>query len=640
VSDGSREDCPHTPQNEVTPGCAHLFAEPTLVLGGRIYLAASLRQFCLYPYPWARAAPGVSLLLLRRLIPAPAGSAAGQPPSLGPAFWAAAIPAGFEAISARLGLLSLAATDAQTRADVAELSRPQSVPCAAGAKCEACVGSCQPLPPLMGSPPQGQAAGCDVDEYGLNQSWVERTRYTVPASNRSEVLLYRNSKTMHYLCFAERSGTAADWSEPAPAAFPDSGSNINAGTLPDGRVFVLSNLRSRQQLVLSLSRDGYHFDVALDVAACTRAPFSSATQPDGCRRRNPGVGSGPQYPQAVVVGRSLFVAVSNNPEDIWVLKVPLGALGETPAPASTVPVTTRPSDDSLLAAATPARRVSYYVAPLHDSVGNATRLVDYLKREGGTAVASNLIVYCEDNIVDGVLVLGKQKACEVLREGASSLGISFEHVLNIKGSHDNNSAVRALFEPKASAAAIDALAALVRDNRLQGISWDAEPLHSTREDAIAFGAFNTRLRAALAPYGARVSAYSNNADAMIADIPAYVNGVDAVITGQTYHSARGGDLTNYSDWLGSYLAVARRFNQTVSGLPIPRKMAPALTATYGHGNWTCQPESMEAVVRRLAADGVSEFAVFLIDAADDGQTEVCSDAWVQHARAFLNGSAF
>ena len=105
------------------------------------------------------------------------------------------------------------------------------------------------------------------------------------------MLLYRNNKTMHYLCFAERSGTAADWSEPAPVAFPDSGSNINAGTLPDGRVFVLSNLRSRQQLVLSLSRDGYSFDVALDVAACTRAPFSSATQPDGCRRRNPG----PQY---------------------------------------------------------------------------------------------------------------------------------------------------------------------------------------------------------------------------------------------------------------------------------------------------------------------------------------------------------
>ena len=68
-------------------------------------------------------------------------------------------------------------------------------------------------------------------------------------------------------------------------------------------------------------------------------------------------------------------------------------------------------------------------------------------------------------------------------------------------------------------------------------------------------------------------------------------------------------------------------------------MAPALTATYGHGNWTCEAESMEAIVHRLAADGVPEFAVFLIDAADDGHTKLCSDAWVQHARAFLNGSS-
>ena len=535
ISDGSRADCPHTPQNEVTPGCAHLFAEPTLVLGGRVYLAASLRQFCLYPYPW----PGPSLLLLRRLIPAPA---AGQPPSLGPVFWASAIPAGFEAISARLGLLSLADTDAQTRADVAELSKPRSLPCAAGGKCEACVGSCQPLPPLMGQPPRGQAAGCDVDEYGLKQSWVERTRYTVPGSGAgsfaSEVLLYRNNKTKAYLCFAERAGAAADWSEPAPAGFPDSGSNLNAGTLPDGRVFVLSNSFERRQLVLSLSRDGYHFTRAFDVAACSRAPFSSAAQPDGCRRRNPPLdgGSGPQYPQGVVVpelGNSLFVTVSNNPEDIWVLKIPLAALQEetTPKPAASARREGRKPSSGR------SRRVSYYVAPLGDSVANASRLVDYLHREGGTAVASNLIAYCEDKIVDGALVVGNQRACEVLRKGANDLGITFEHVLDISGSHDNNSAVRALFEPKASAAAIDALAALVRDNSLQGISWDAEPRLSTRDDAVAFGAFNARLRAALAPLGARVSSYSNNGDAMIADIPDYLNEVDAVITGQTYHSA-------------------------------------------------------------------------------------------------------
>jgi hypothetical protein len=308
----------------------------------------------------------------------------------------------------------------------------------------------------------------------------------------------------------------------------------------------------------------------------------------------------------------------------------------TPRPASTAPAASARRDRRKPSS---GRRVSYYVAPLGDSVANASRLVDYLQREGGTAIATNLIAYCEDKILDGALIAGNQKACRVLREGASRLGIAFEHVLDISGSHDNNSAVRALLDsPEASEAAIDALSELVRNNSLQGISWDAEPRLSTRDDAIAFGAFNARLRAALAPYGARVSSYSNNGDAMIAHIPAYVNEVDAVITGQTYHSADGGDLNNYSQWLGAYLAVARRFNQTASGLPIPRKMAPALTATYGHGNWTCEADSMDAIVRRLVADGVPEFVVFLIDAADDGHTKLCSDAWVQHARVFLNGS--
>ena len=200
------------------------------------------------------------------------------------------------------------------------------------------------------------------------------------------------------------------------------------------------------------------------------------------------------------------------------------------------------------------RRVSYYVAPLRDSVPNATRLVDYLRQQGGTAVATNLIAYCEDKILDGALVPGNQEACRVLREGATGLGIAFEHVLDISNSHDDNSAVRALLDsPDASAAAIDALTELVRNNSLGGISWDAEPLYSTRDDAIAFAAFNARLRTALAPLGARVTTYSNDADFMIADIPDFVDDVDKVITGQTYYSADKTDLTNYSQWLDSYV---------------------------------------------------------------------------------------
>ena len=128
--------------------------------------------------------------------------------------------------------------------------------------------------------------------------------------------------SLDFECFTPRAG------------IPDSVSNMNAGTLPDGRVFVLSNPSTRATLVMSLSDDGFNFTTAYDIASCSRAPFSDprppTSQPDGCKRRNthPGVGFGVCYPQGVVVKElgALFVIVSNNPEDIWVLKVPLASL--------------------------------------------------------------------------------------------------------------------------------------------------------------------------------------------------------------------------------------------------------------------------------------------------------------------------
>ena len=105
---------------------------------------------------------------------------------------------------------------------------------------------------------------------------------------------------------------------------------MNAGVLPNGRIFVLSNPSTRATLVMSLSDDGYNFSQAYDIASCHRAPFSNPAQPDGCKRRNinPGVGYGVCYPQGVVVPElgTLFVVASVNPEDIWVLKIPLTSL--------------------------------------------------------------------------------------------------------------------------------------------------------------------------------------------------------------------------------------------------------------------------------------------------------------------------
>jgi hypothetical protein len=110
---------------------------------------------------------------------------------------------------------------------------------------------------------------------------------------------------------------------------------MNAGVLPDGRVFLLSNPSTRETLVISLSHDGFNFSHAFDLASCNRAPFCDprppTSQPDVCTRRNPSSGhSAVAYPQAVVVAElgAMFVTVSNSVEDIWVLKVPLASLAE------------------------------------------------------------------------------------------------------------------------------------------------------------------------------------------------------------------------------------------------------------------------------------------------------------------------
>ena len=110
-------------------------------------------------------------------------------------------------------------------------------------------------------------------------------------------------------------------------------SNINAGSLPDGRVYLLHNPVAgpfeRDPLVLSLSSDGYSFDKAYVALSCRLRPVTRpGGQANGCKRRNPGGdGSpGPQYPQGLVHGGSLYVIMSVNKEDIWVEQIPLSSL--------------------------------------------------------------------------------------------------------------------------------------------------------------------------------------------------------------------------------------------------------------------------------------------------------------------------
>jgi hypothetical protein len=300
-------------------GCARLFAEPTVVLNGHVYVAASLRQFCLWPLDPVND-DGIYLLLRRITL------SHGVPPKLGEIFWAKYPGDAWAATNARLEIQTLSQMDAETKSDVASLLDGER-PCEANAtKCEYCAGGCQDLRATV-----VKDVECIAEDVG--GPWIERTHWTVPSNakgNGTDILVYRASRSV--FCWSQRH-QGGDWSALSKTRLPEIHSNMNAGTLPDGRVYLLHNpvngKSERDPLVVSLSSDGYSFDKAYVALSCHLPPVNKPGHAKGgCKRRNPGGdGSpGPQYPQGLVHGDNLYVIMSMNKEDIWVEQIPLSSL--------------------------------------------------------------------------------------------------------------------------------------------------------------------------------------------------------------------------------------------------------------------------------------------------------------------------
>ena len=162
-----------------------------------------------------------------------------------------------------------------SKADLARLGDRDALPCATGAeagtlKCEACVGSC------------GATTKC------------ERTHYTVPprathgvasisgrrggggsGSNGGggEIILQRTHDRK--LNASYRANSTSPWTHQVATSIPDVNANLNSGTLPDGRAFLVSNPcpkngqgHDRDPLVVSTAADGFKFDRAVGVMSC------------------------------------------------------------------------------------------------------------------------------------------------------------------------------------------------------------------------------------------------------------------------------------------------------------------------------------------------------------------------------------
>jgi hypothetical protein len=284
---------------------------------------------CLFPDPYP------TIQLLRRV-------GTGLPAELGTPFWgAASIPPGYEEASKREGIGAAADMDAETRADIATLKDWSRLPCALNqtTKCEACVNGCDSNQnaSTYASGSVSTGGGGDVSSDAgfppLQASiggGAEYTHYNVPNST-TEVILHRTKGKQ--FTFTYRPKPSVRWSSELPSSIPDVRANLNAGVLPNGKIFLVSNPcpsspDGRDPLAVSTSANGWDFDRSVGVMSCKQL---GSTEKCGPRIPGHSKNSGPSYPQGVVVTGTksvdgLYVVATNNKEDVWVAKVPFSSL--------------------------------------------------------------------------------------------------------------------------------------------------------------------------------------------------------------------------------------------------------------------------------------------------------------------------
>lgn len=135
-----------------------------------------------------------------------------------------------------------------------------------------------------------------------NGTWVKLYRdLGKPVSNRN------------YASFSFNNGK--DWTKAVRTDFPDACARSTASVLPDGQVYVVSNISptGRDLLAISLSRDGLNFDRSFLIR-------HGAPQ---LRYKGRWKSIGFQYPHSLVLGDNIWVIYTVNKEDVQVIKIPV-----------------------------------------------------------------------------------------------------------------------------------------------------------------------------------------------------------------------------------------------------------------------------------------------------------------------------
>ena len=151
--------------------------------------------------------------------------------------------------------------------------------------------------------------------------WVKIYRDNGSADEESVEEAQGSKSQRNYAAFTFDDGKT--WTVPTRTNFPDASSHAAAGRLPDGQIYVISNILpmatddgGRFLLAISLSRDGLNFDRTAVIRAV----------PPPIRYEGRSKDIGYQYPHATVAGPDLWVVYSVNKEDIEIARIPLSDL--------------------------------------------------------------------------------------------------------------------------------------------------------------------------------------------------------------------------------------------------------------------------------------------------------------------------
>lgn len=136
------------------------------------------------------------------------------------------------------------------------------------------------------------------------------------------VMVFRDQNSTFKKMAATSSDRGETWTKAVVTDFPDSRSKQSAGNLPDGTAYTASNPvnnKTRIPLVLTLSKDGNHFDHAWLLRA-----GGDDLQPqryEGSAKR-----ACYSYPKSMVYGEHIYIAYATNKEDVEYTRVPLASV--------------------------------------------------------------------------------------------------------------------------------------------------------------------------------------------------------------------------------------------------------------------------------------------------------------------------